>query len=314
MSSLQPHRKENGIALVLVLWVMVILTAIVGEFAYSMRTELNITRNFKEEEIAYQLAQAGIEHARMEILSVPESSYPFPYFNKNGILIFAQGLEEKDPERELSFKNGSFSYTIIDEDGKLNINKASADQLKYIITALGVEITDADKIVDPVMDWIDTDDLHRLNGAEEDYYQSLGNPYSCKDGPLDVIEELLLVQGMTADIFYGKKEAEKQEQSGVMQYLSAKNSAKVNVNTASEIVLTAAFGAGTSANIMRQREAGPILIPVAGGTVRSVFFTIISTGSNTDGTIKRSIKAIVQKAGNKLETIYWNDNWTEQGA
>lgn len=310
----QPHKQEDGIALVLVLWVMVILTAIVGEFAYSMRTELNITRNFKEEETAYQLALAGFEHARMEMLSVPESSYPFPYFNKNGILIFAAALEEKDPERELSFKNGSFSYTIIDEDGKLNINKATAEQLKYIITVLGVEITDADKIVDPVMDWIDTDNLHRLNGAEEDYYQSLENPYSCKDGPLDIIEELLLVKGMTADIFYGGKEAEKQEQSGVMQYLSAKNSARINVNTAPETVLAAAFGAGTAGNIMRQREGGPILVPVAGGTVKSAFFTIISTGSNTDSTIKRSIKAIVQKTGNKLETIYWNDNWTEEGA
>jgi hypothetical protein len=46
---------SGAVALILVMWVMVILIAIVGEFSYSMRTELNITRNFKEEEEAYQL-------------------------------------------------------------------------------------------------------------------------------------------------------------------------------------------------------------------------------------------------------------------
>ena len=63
-------QNEKGVvALLLVLWVMVILVAIAGEFSYSMRTEVNITRNFKEEEESYQLALAGIERAKIEILS-----------------------------------------------------------------------------------------------------------------------------------------------------------------------------------------------------------------------------------------------------
>jgi hypothetical protein len=53
--SIPSLRDASGaVALILVMWVMVILIAIVGEFSYSMRTELNITRNFKEEEEAYQ--------------------------------------------------------------------------------------------------------------------------------------------------------------------------------------------------------------------------------------------------------------------
>lgn len=308
------HKKEDGIALILVLWVMVMLTAIVGEFAYSMRTELNITRNFKEEEEAYQLALAGIEHAKMEILSVKESAYPYPYFNKNGILVFTQGEGEENPEREASFKNGRFSYTIIDEDGKLNINTASMEQLRYLITNFGIDIdiTEADTIVDSILDWRDTDNLHRLNGAEEDYYQSLQRPYSCKDGPFEIIEELLLVKGMTPEIFLGSKdETGEQKYNGITQYLSAKNSTKININTAQRTVLEAVFGVNVAENIIKQREVGPILAPIGNGTIKSTFFTIISTGTNTDGTIKRSIKTIVQKNGDKLETIYWNDNWIE---
>ena len=53
------------------------------------------------------------------------------------------------------------------------------------------------------MDWRDKDNLHRLNGAEDDYYLSLPQPYKCKNGDFTSIEELLLVRGVTPEIFYG---------------------------------------------------------------------------------------------------------------
>ncbi|MBI5050580.1 MAG: general secretion pathway protein GspK [Nitrospirae bacterium] len=305
-------KKNEGIALIIVLWVMVMLTAIVGEFAYSMRTELNIARNFKEEEEAYQLALAGIEQAKMEILAVKESAYPSPYFNKNGILVFEQGQEEKDPEREGVFKNGKFSYTIIDEDGKLNINTASQEQIKHVIENSGMEIKDIDTVIDSIMDWKDTDNLHRLNGAEEEYYQSLEKPYSCKDMPFEITEELLLVKGMTGEIFFGSEgNEEKPKYDGMIHYLSAKNSTTININTAPQAVLEAYFGVAVAANIISQRKTLPILAPLGSGVIKSFFFTIISTGSNRDGTIKRTVKTIVHKNGDKLKTIYWNDNWIE---
>lgn len=291
-------KKESGIALILVLWTIVMLGAIVGEFAYSMRTELNITRNFKEEEEAYQLALAGIEHAKLEILSTEEPQYP--YINKDGILIFKKG--DENPERKGSFKNSTFSYLIINEDGKLNINTALLEQMRYLIenSELELETKEVDTIVDSIIDWRDTDNLHMLNGAEEDYYQSLPRPYSSKDGQFDIIEELLLVKGVTPEIFHS-----------ISQYLSAKNSNKININTAPKVVLETVFGISVAENIIKQREIGPILNPIGNSTVNSTFFTIVSTGANIDGTIKRSIKTILQREEDKLNTIYWNDNWIE---
>ncbi len=61
--------NQRGIALMMVLWVMVFLTVIATEFAFSMRTEANITRNFKEEIQGYYLARAGIALALAEILT-----------------------------------------------------------------------------------------------------------------------------------------------------------------------------------------------------------------------------------------------------
>lgn len=297
--------EAGGVALILVVWVMVILIAIVGEFSSSMRTEINITRNFKEEEGAYQLALAGIEQAKIEILAVKEPAVM--YINEESILIFDEEAEE--PDRDESLGKGSFKYTITDEDAKININTATVDRLKNLFMDSGVDITEVDTIVDSIMDWRDINSLHRLNGAEEDYYSSLEKPYSCKDGPFDVIEELLLVKGITRDILYGSEdEDEENVYEGVAKYLTVYGSGNININTAQAVVLETNFSAVQADNIINQREEGPISTPVANGKVSSSFFTIISTGSNADGTIKRSVKAIIQKKKKNLETLYWNDN------
>jgi len=301
--------QKGGVALILVIWLMVVLIAIVGEFSYSMRTEINITKNFKEEEEAYQLALAGIERAKLEIISAKMSSYI--YLNKDGILVFGGG--EESPERKGELEKGTFSYSITDEDGKLNINTASLQQLNYIIKGTGVDITEVDTIVDSVFDWRDTDNLHMLNGAEDDYYQSLENPYSCKDGLFDIIDELLLVKGVAPQIFYGtnEKEAEKGYE-GIAQYLTTWGSGLININTAPRKVLEAVFAPPVVENIINQRETAPFLNPALGGIVNSSFFTIISTGAAHGGKIKRTVKMTIKRGGEKLVTLYWNDNFYGQ--
>ncbi len=296
---------KRGVALILVLWIMVILIAIAAEFTLSMRTELNITRNFMEEEESYQLALAGIEQAKLEIITAKEPFYA--YMNEDGILVF--GDDDINPVRRGKLENGMFSYKIIDEDRKLSINTASLPQLKYLIKNTGVDITDVDTIVDSIIDWRDTNNLHMINGAEEDYYQSLENPYSCKDGPFDIIDELLLVKGVNREIFYGfQGEGEEKKYIGIAQFLTAWNSMRININTASREVLEAVLGLTAADNIISQRETGPILTPVSGGSTTSFFFTIISTGSAKDGTIKRTVTTTLRKTRDKLEVLYWNDS------
>ena len=307
--------EKGGVALILVLWVMVILVAIVGEFAYSMRTELNITRNFKEEEESYQLALAGIERAKIEILSAKDALYT--YLNEDDVLVLKK--DDENPERQGSLGSWNFSYIIIDEDGKLNINTASPPQIRYIINNSGVDITDVSIIVDSIIDWIDADNLHMLNGAEEDYYQSLEKPYSCKDGIFNSINELLLVKGITPEIFYGSTkegedegkngEDEKKEYEGIAQYFTIWGSGLINVNTAPQRVLEAVFGAARAENIIIQRGTGPILTSMPGAAITSFVFTIISTGTTADGKIKRLVKITVRREGNKLKTLYWDDNF-----
>ena len=117
-----------------------------------------------------------------------------------------------------------------------------------------------------------------------------------------------MVKGITPKILYGSKEDSKYK--GISEYLTAKSSSIININTADRVVLEAKFGSAAAENIIMQRSAGHMLSPMAGGVVKSIYFTIISTGSS--GKIKRVIKAVVMKKNDTtIEILYWNDNFME---
>ena len=299
--------KNGGVALILVIWVMVILVAIVAQFSHSMRTEINITQNFKEEEEAYQLALAGFEYAKAEISAVKDMKEVI--VSEEGVLIFDKDV--MDPVRTKNLGNGNFEYTITDEDGKLDINTAMHEQLKYIFIESGLDSDEAAVIADSIIDWRDTNDLHMLNGAEEDYYRDLDEPYSCKDGPFDSIEELLLVKGMTEEILYGSIDDDEEEKtySGVVDFLTVNGLEMINVNTAPRVVIEAVMGVAAADNVILQRESGSVPETSGSGKLASEFFTIISKGTNADGNIKRSVKAVVLNKLNIMEIVYWNDNF-----
>jgi len=303
--------ETGGVALILVVWVIVVLTSIVGEFSFTMRTELNIARNFKEEEEAYQLALAGIEKAKLELLLINRAEVM--YLGEEDMLMFGEKEEEERPSRKAEIGKGSFEYKITDEDGKININTATEGQLKVLFLDSGIDVTDVDIIVDSIFDWRDKNELHRLNGAEEDYYKSLENPYSSKDGPFSTVEELLLVQGITKDIFYGSKDKEEDDEeyyTGVAQYLTVYGSNLININTAAESVLDVALGLTIAEQAKILRETGlPIYKAIGKSKVSSEYFTILSTGKNMDGSVKRRVKVVVKLLGNNVETLYWNDNF-----
>jgi hypothetical protein len=297
--------RTGGVALVIVIWVIMVLVAIVGEFSYSMRTEINITRNFKEEEEAYQLALAGIEQAKAELLNAKDITRM--YVDENNVLIIDP--DEDVPERKGDLGKGNFQYTITDEYGKMNLNTVSMDQLKNFFLNAGVKTEEVDTIVDSIFDWRDADDLHMLNGAEEDYYQSLDRPYSCKDGPFDSPEELLLVKGVTPGIFYGSKANGKEEAiEGVGKYFTVYGTGLVNKWTASKLLLETVYGPIEADNIIAQRESGQINVQTTGGGEGTEVFSIVSTGMNSDGRVKRTVKAVIQKEEDDLEIIYWDDN------
>jgi hypothetical protein len=223
--------NEKGVALLLILWVLFLLSIISAEFAFSMRTDFAITLNFKEEMESYYLAQAGINHAIAKILHER-----MEYLQRQKIS--QESIDEEEVEKLKSafdanknLGSGTFTYELIDEEGKININSLKKNNTKdrQILRCLleqAAGITDEsmqNTIIDSIMDWIDPDDLFRPAGAEEDYYQELSPPYHCKNGPFDTVGELLLVQGITREILFGgntSAEGEEKKYPGIGRYLT----------------------------------------------------------------------------------------------
>ena len=169
------NNNQRGIALLTVLWVLTVLMVIVFSFSYMARTETLSTLSFKEGMEKRFLAEAGVQRGILELFYRKE--------NLNKVLTEDQMVWIVDG-RPYSGQVGDGNYTIkiIDESGKLDINTAPELLLRNLLGALGIEGTTLDTIADSILDWRDKDDLHRLNGAESDYYLSLPNPYKAKNG------------------------------------------------------------------------------------------------------------------------------------
>lgn len=119
--------------------------------------------------------------------------------------------------------------SISDESGKINVNKITDDMrvsFTKVLKAYKLKELVAETITDSILDWLDEDELHHVNGAEKDYYATLSDPYEPKNGPFESIEELTLVKGVTPQIF-----------DLLRDHLTIYGSGKVNVNFASKEVL-----------------------------------------------------------------------------
>jgi general secretion pathway protein K len=194
-------RRNDGIALVFVLWILVLLTAIVAEFAYSMRTEVNITRNFKEATQAHYIAQAGVSRTVVELIRNTDIAKNREYASE---FTADRVWRVNAPIAPQRFGTGEFSVHIDNAAGLIDLNTAGENLLSLMVDTLDIGDREKDVIVDSILDWRDSDDLHRLNGAENQYYRSLPNPYACKNGAFDAVDELLLVRGMRPELFYKK--------------------------------------------------------------------------------------------------------------
>ncbi len=305
---------QKGIALVVVLWVLALLSVIALEFAYAMRTEVDIWNNHKDDLKGYFLARAGVDRAVLEIMRYNQFR-GLPQEERKNELWRPDGSAH-----EVTLDEGGFKVAIEDEGGKLNVNYASEQTLRSPLEGLEIPEEQASVIADSILDWRDTDDLHRLNGAEKEYYNALAEPYDCKDGNFDSVEELTLVRGVTRDI-YAKLAG---KVTVYPQGTGQASGGAININTASPAVLKAVFMDDTLVNDIIDKRKEKEITPqefsqlMAGrpnqgaiGTSPAGCYTIISTGRAKDSKTARSVKAIVALAGTECRIMQWTDRWWE---
>lgn len=322
---------NRGIALIMVLWILLLLMVIVLEFSFAMRVEVDATRNFKDETTCYYNARSGFQRAVVEVIK----DLAVKSEKEEG----REGVTWRADQRKITVKmsHGTAEIIIGDEAGKYNANTISEELLRNLITSLGVEKKERDIITDSILDWRDENNLHRLNGAEDDYYESLPNPYSCKDSLFDTVEELLLVRGITPSVFYGcylVSDEEGEEpvwQKGLVDLISGySRSSRVDVNTAPQEVLLSIPGLNKEVveSIIQARSEEPIknlqtIRTLIGDQTYSQvikhlslsssrIYSIVSTGFVPDSDVQRSLKGVVIiKLGSekKYQVVYWADNY-----
>lgn len=179
---IQPDkRRESGIALIVVLWFLVLLTGIAMSVAGTSRTEMQLARNLVQTAQARQAALAGIQRAILELQR----------------LDFNQAWPADGSVHELRLDKAVIRIGITDETGKIDINHAPTELLLGLMQATGIESDAALVLVDALLDWRDDDHLRRLRGAEDEDYRRAGRNYGAKDAFFDNIRELQQVLGIT---------------------------------------------------------------------------------------------------------------------
>ncbi|MCK5306428.1 MAG: general secretion pathway protein GspK [Candidatus Omnitrophica bacterium] len=244
-------KNAKGIILITVLWVLAVLTVIALSFAYTVKLEMKMAGYQTERVAACYLAKAGLERAIAQLEADKRSGPEVDFLGEKWAF-------NPPAYEDVRLFNGSYAVEVADETGKININTASEGLLR----ALPV-IRDAEhraEICDSIADWIDADDNRRLNGAESAYYRSLKSPYKCKNGPLDALEELLLIKGFdkswlyeanddgfsadkrTGEKFFQNEGEEAQADVGLEGVITVYTDGKVNVNTAGFEALSLLLG------------------------------------------------------------------------
>jgi general secretion pathway protein K len=313
------NSNQSGIALMIVLWVLVLLMALATEFAFSMKMEVNTTRNYKEDTESYYLAKAGINLALAELLkdasfhSIHDeygwitgagNSAINPSIDAEKAPAEGEGVFDIVNRTDIKLGNGTITYTIKDENGKISINSASKIILNKLLAYSGVkEKLDQDIISDSILDWIDSNKNHRINGAEDDYYRTQHPPYLAKNGKIETLSELLKVRGVTEEIFYGSPDGYK----GIAQFLTVYRFASINPNTTSEEVLNIIFSPEEVAEILKNRaEKG------YHSNSLSTIFRVTSTGTVQGSRTEHTLETVLEKTGSGINanmvTHYWNDN------
>jgi general secretion pathway protein K len=228
--------KQRGFVVIVVLCMIICMAVLLLGFNYQSCNNLRAVGDFQKSAQALNCAKAGLNIAIAAIKDTEDTP------------IYKKSLKLLSEENTFDIDDGNCSITITEENGKLNVNllkdktgkpnRMRIDQLLRLIDLLNTEEAGYSRIgyglVPSIIDWTDSDDKithlpfikYGSSGAESAYYGNLETPYRCRNTSLEVTEELLLVKGITQDVFERMRD-----------YVTVYGNGRVNINHASKLVI-----------------------------------------------------------------------------
>jgi general secretion pathway protein K len=325
---MRSDRNERGVALLMTLFAVTLLTILVMEFTYSTEVEAHLTRTALSAMQARYLARAGAALAELALqVDLAEKAKNPPA--RPPVETLNDPWAQPFPPQPLGEGVGEAGFRIDDESARFNVNALAPGPgvnpvtlesrkmlFQGILTIAGLDVN----LLFPLLDWLDPDDdVTSKSGAESEYYQTLPVPLTPRNGKVLQVEELLLIRGWN--------ELTREQWAAVRPMLTAlsRGDLKVNVNTASETVLTALLTAVDDAQaakaIVARRDKEPIvamadLDQIPGWSqipqqvrgifdIRSQIFTVHGIGVAAG--VARGVAITEIRTGARLEVLDWRD-------
>jgi len=177
--------KQQGMALLVVLWIISIMLMISASLLYSVKIESAMTHYHRDRAINHAHSEAVLHYAIQQLLldkTQREVKNLFKPFN-------------------WTFEGSQAEIHIVAENGLIDLNQAPRELLQKLLIQYGLNEEKYDRLLDRIADFKDKDHLSRLNGAEDPDYIEADLPSGAKDAPFERIEELQQVLGMDAALY-----------------------------------------------------------------------------------------------------------------
>ena len=288
--------SEKGIVLVIVIIVIAILMILVTDLIYFTQIDSEISMNTRDEVKARYIAKSGVQVAAgafsaqaLEELSAMMGSVGGSAGRDDGLWALSVPY--------FPVGQGSVSITITDERSKINLNSlVSTDsnivdqqvlaELRELFRLLGVDTSKSERFLSSLVNWLDVPKEGTVNdqdsvGANADFYAGLQPAYRIKDGPLDTVEEIRMVDGMDDEFYNTVKDY-------VTVYPIDK---KINFSTASRVVMVAALKAATVPAIPGQ---GSDIDPIDDSTAEQIVDEILEARKNDPIVDSKKVRDIVR--------------------
>lgn len=314
------RRRENekGIALLVTLLILVLIIALVHE-VFRIGAQSAQTGAYGRDSIrCILLAEGGTGAARIALrVDARDNQY--------------DTLDEiwSRSALPITLGDGEVRVTIEDEERKIDLNRLmlpngnAPDERRLAVFQRLLDTLGIDRgVADAVVDWMDTDENPRAGGAESSYYLGLPNPYRAKNDLFDTIGELLLVRGVTSEVFEKLRPFVTVSSSGLVNINTAPKEVLMSLSAGTDLAEGGAIDAKTADEIIQYRKdhpftdtsqignVSPFLRDLYARTlirnivdVRSTYFHVRSAG-DVGGTI-RTIDAIGIRTGNEVQWRFW---------
>lgn len=228
--------KRKGSILIISLWSLCLLSAFAVILSGEVRQKITLTFRLEERSQLQLIAEGAVRKVIVLITREEKKGYDLliDYWN-NAPAIFSNMIIGQG-RMQISYdyiddKTGKpeVAYGLVDEERKININKADAAILRRLFKlAVDADDMQAQELAASIIDWRDKDSELSLpiGSAEDSYYQNFTRSYEAKDNDMEVLDELLLVKGMNQEIL-----------DKIKNYITIYGGGIVNANTASKTVL-----------------------------------------------------------------------------